>query len=805
MSTFTNIFGGTTIYPADPSYRAITLDGDLELQWPLEFATTSDVVARTLRVTPNSSGYSIIMPPANEASVGETVLFFNAGSFTFTVTDNGQNTIVSLAPGEAWQIFLTNSSTVNGVWMTVQYGAGVSSATAGSLVGAGIKAIGTTLNQAMSATSLSSNYAASDADRSEVFNWTGGAGTFDLPSSAVVGNDWFVHLRNSGTGGLTVQTTVVGQTVNGAASLILNPGDSAILFCDGTNFFTIGLGKSAAFSFDFVSIDLTGQPTPYILTGANLNRVAYRFTGNITGNVQVIVPATVQQYWAANETDLASDPYSITIKTLAGTGVDIARNQRAILYSDGTNVIDADSAGISLPLSLSQGGTGATDASGARVNLGATATGNALFTAASASSARSTLGAGATGDALFTAANAAAARTTLGGTTVGGNIFTLPNPSAIRFLRINADNTVDALDAASFLTSIGAGSGGGTVSSVNASGGTTGLLFTGGPITSSGTLTLGGTLAIANGGTGATDAVTARTNLGATATGDALFTAASASAARSTLGLGTLATVSTINNTNWSGTALAIANGGTGAVTAGGARTALGSTAVGDALFTAATTGDARATLGLGPLATLGTPVSVANGGTGATTFTANRLLKGNGGSAISSSIITDNGSSAIVTGNLEVTGQVFVGGTNANLGGDVNTLYTRGTNVAVQSSNAAATYAIFSASGLAVTGPVSSDGIELGYRDLPAAGSLTRGQCWHISSGQTINTGLTVAGMYAIYNNSGSSVTLTQGVGLTLRRSGTTSTGNRALLPYGYAWIRPISTTEYTIAGDIT
>ena len=44
--------------------------------------------------------------------------------------------------------------------------------------------------------------------------------------------------------------------------------------------------------------------------------------------------------------------------------------------------------------------------------------------------------------------------------------------------------------------------GGGTVTSINASGGTTGLTFSGGPITSSGTLTLSGTLAIANGGTG---------------------------------------------------------------------------------------------------------------------------------------------------------------------------------------------------------------------------------------------------------------------------------------------------------------
>jgi hypothetical protein len=52
------------------------------------------------------------------------------------------------------------------------------------------------------------------------------------------------------------------------------------------------------------------------------------------------------------------------------------------------------------------------------------------------------------------------------------------------------------------------------VSSVNASGGTTGMTFSGGPITTSGTLTMAGTLAVANGGTGSTTASGARTNLG---------------------------------------------------------------------------------------------------------------------------------------------------------------------------------------------------------------------------------------------------------------------------------------------------
>jgi hypothetical protein len=61
---------------------------------------------------------------------------------------------------------------------------------------------------------------------------------------------------------------------------------------------------------------------------------------------------------------------------------------------------------------------------------------------------------------------AATGRTSLGGTTVGQSMFTLTNPSAITFPRFNVDNSVTALSAANFLTAIG----GGTVTSVTSSG-----------------------------------------------------------------------------------------------------------------------------------------------------------------------------------------------------------------------------------------------------------------------------------------------------------------------------------------------
>jgi hypothetical protein len=55
---------------------------------------------------------------------------------------------------------------------------------------------------------------------------------------------------------------------------------------------------------------------------------------------------------------------------------------------------------------------------------------------------------------------ASTGRTSLGATTVGSNIFTLANPSAIRYLRINADNTVTARTAAEMRGDLGAAASG---------------------------------------------------------------------------------------------------------------------------------------------------------------------------------------------------------------------------------------------------------------------------------------------------------------------------------------------------------
>jgi hypothetical protein len=233
-------------------------------------------------------------------------------------------------------------------------------------------------------------------------------------------------------------------------------------------------------------------------------------------------------------------------------------------------------------------------------------------------------------------------RTSLGATTIGSNLFTLTNPSAITFPRLNADNTVSALDAATFRTAIGAGTGNGSVTSIALSGGTTGITVTGSPITTSGTFTLGGTLAVANGGTGVTTS---------TGSGSVVL---STSPVLTTPNLGTPSAATLTNatglplTTGVTGT-LPVANGGTGAATLTGYVKGTGTSAM-----TASATIPGTDISGniSGNAANVTGTVAVANGGTGATTAGGARTSL----SAAASGANTDITSIALTTGTISTT-----------------------------------------------------------------------------------------------------------------------------------------------------
>lgn len=133
----------------------------------------------------------------------------------------------------------------------------------------------------------------------------------------------------------------------------------------------------------------------------------------------------------------------------------------------------------------------------------------------------------------------------------------------------------------------GGGNGTGTVTSVNVSGGVTGLTTSGGPITTNGTITLSGKVNIASGGTNATTAAAALTNLGAypasnpSGFGNGTVTNVGISAPSLFTVSGSPVTTNGTLTLTYSGTPLPIENGGTNATTATDARTNLGAAASG--------------------------------------------------------------------------------------------------------------------------------------------------------------------------------------------------------------------------------
>lgn len=402
MAGFETVFGGTTIAPSNATFLLLALAADTDLQWPIEQAINGLVVADTIEVQASAPGLNVNLPDARQVSTGYTTLFNNTGGNDFTVRDANGGAIVAPVSGTAWVIYLADNSTEAGTWRVFQLGASVSVAVAAALAGPGLKAIATVLARDMPITDISTTPATLvDTDRAKFYNWTGGLGVLNLPAAGTVGNGWFIQLRNTGSGDLTV--TPAAGTIDGAATKTFSAGSSAFVATDGTNWFTLGFGTGGSgggSGFDFVEINVAGSGV-FTLAGANLNRVAYRFTGVLTGDRTIVVPSAIQQYWVANATTGAFNLY-VRTATQTPPGIQVLQNNQIILYCDGNNVINAESSTVSFPIPVAQGGTGATTAANARINLGGTATGIALFTALDAATARGVISAVSTARAINT-------------------------------------------------------------------------------------------------------------------------------------------------------------------------------------------------------------------------------------------------------------------------------------------------------------------------------------------------------------------------------------------------------------------
>lgn len=198
-------------------------------------------------------------------------------------------------------------------------------------------------------------------------------------------------------------------------------------------------------------------------------------TGTLSSNIQIFIPLkylssteAVGGAWIVNNATTGS--FTITMYTEApgSTGVILPQGKRSFVYSDGTNIKFADD------VRLTSG------------NNGITVSGGLITLAVPVTAAN-----GGTGQTAYTA----------------GDILYATGATTLAKLGIGSAGQVLTVSSGilpSWATPTSGGGGTGTVTSVGLSGGVTGITVTGSnPITTSGTFTLGGTLNVASGGTGA--------------------------------------------------------------------------------------------------------------------------------------------------------------------------------------------------------------------------------------------------------------------------------------------------------------
>jgi hypothetical protein len=332
--TYTNVFGGQNVHPADLSFVAYTISEDTHLVWPFEAVEGEQVAPAKIDITATAGGFSLYMPPADQVSRGQDALISNVGSFTFVLRDFDGNALGTIESGTSWFFFVTGNATDAGVWRGIQMGASVSSANAAALAGAGLRALVTRLDQNLPITSLLAAYNVTQSDRATVLMNTGGSVVWTFDPAASLTNGFLLYVINAGDGSLTLDPNA-GETIDGSATKVLAPGESAIIFTDGSNFFTLGYGRSLVSTISGTAIDASGTGTLTLAAGQVAAQIQ-DFSGTLTGN-RIIDYGGAVGFWLVRNNTVGA--FSMTFRTngLDGGAV-VAQGSYSIIRSNGTNM-----------------------------------------------------------------------------------------------------------------------------------------------------------------------------------------------------------------------------------------------------------------------------------------------------------------------------------------------------------------------------------------------------------------------------------------------------------------------------------
>ncbi len=140
-------------------------------------------------------------------------------------------------------------------------------------------------------TALSGAYTVLTADRGKVFNSTG-TWTLSLTAAATLGDGFAFGVVNVGVGAITIDPNG-GETIDGAATLILAAGKSCFVTCNGSDFRTIGLSSAPTATNDY---GLFSKSNPSIVawskTGAGTATTSSILYIEVNGSIKTIASGT---------------------------------------------------------------------------------------------------------------------------------------------------------------------------------------------------------------------------------------------------------------------------------------------------------------------------------------------------------------------------------------------------------------------------------------------------------------------------------------------------------------------------------
>lgn len=343
MSTFTSPFTGTVIQPTDVAYSNISFSTNTKLYWPSVVNPTQVAATRIMDCTPTASGLSILLPEADQGSVGSDILFTNKSStYSFTISNASGLNGTTISPGASLYFYLTDNTTFGGVWGNTIFGINTSTASAGTLAGAGLTTIAGQLAATSNIVQVSIVPTIQNSSRANTYVWNSGVATFSLPAVSGLSAGWWIGFRNNGTGTLTFQTQNTAL-INGYTNIQTNQGDSGFIFYDiGTgNFFTVGWSIPSNVTFTAATYDVDS------ISGANFSLTAYApilqtyvALSNVrTTNLLVTLPAVSQLYIISNNTTSGAYVIQFVASGSSYAPITMAAGSTATILCTGGNLV----------------------------------------------------------------------------------------------------------------------------------------------------------------------------------------------------------------------------------------------------------------------------------------------------------------------------------------------------------------------------------------------------------------------------------------------------------------------------------